>query len=157
MNRGMRPTIVAGWFGLRKIYREGRRLYLKRWAIRPQYQSGFNAWRMYLHRFISPDGIGHHNHPWTWSFSIVLWGSYTEEYFDGPGPHSSREFCHRVRTRRVRWFNWIPSMRYHRITELHGTCWTLFFCGPKLPSGWGFWIPGRGHVDQAIVKKEMNL
>lgn len=142
---------------LREIFRETGTLYLKRWALRPHRPSGENGWRVYLHRFLTGDGDGHHNHPWRWSFSIVLWGSYTEERFDirperreidpldpaytvAPGLEKTL-----TETRRVRWFNWIPANRYHRIVELHGNVWTLFVCGP-VAQGWGFWMPGRGHV-----------
>jgi hypothetical protein len=138
---------------LREIFRENGLLYLQRWAVRTHRPSGENGWRVYLHRFLTGDGDGHHNHPWRWSFSIVLRGSYTEEYLDFSAQHRGH-LClwpckypepPTVRTRRVRWFNWIPAHRYHRITELHGNVWTLFCCGP-VAQGWGFWMPGRGHV-----------
>ncbi len=126
---------------LRQIYRETNQLYLRRWALRPHRPSGENGWRVYLHQFLTGDGDGHHNHPWRWSFSIILRGAYTEETFDVlPWGETTA-----VRTRRVSWFNWIPAHRYHRITELHGDVWTLFCCGP-VSQGWGFWMPGRGHV-----------
>jgi hypothetical protein len=125
---------------LREIFRENGSLYLQRWALRPHRPSGENGWRVYLHRFLTGDGDGHHNHPWQWSFSVILRGSYTEETFDVAQGEPTA-----VRTRRVRWFNWIPAHRYHRITELHGNVWTLFVCGP-VAQGWGFWMPGRGHV-----------
>jgi hypothetical protein len=71
----------------------------------------------------------------------------------------------RVIRRRVGWFNFILADKYHRITELHpattgGGVWTLFFAGPLArdgagrPRGWGFWIPGRGHVDQVVRAAE---
>jgi hypothetical protein len=127
---------------LRTITRRAGELYLRRWALRPHRPSGENGWRVYLHRFHAADDDGHHNHPWRWSFSIVLRGSYTEEVLEvGARPH----WPFRLTARRVRWFNWISASKYHRITELHGDVWTLFFCGP-VAQGWGFWIPGRGHV-----------
>lgn len=122
---------------LRVITREDSQLYLKRWALRPQRPTNQDgAWRLFLHRFFCGDGDGHHNHPWRWSFSIVLWGSYEEEYFD---------MGHSAQTRTIRWVNFIPKRRYHRIVKLNGPVWTLFFTGPSAP-GWGFWMPGRGHI-----------
>ena len=127
-----------GW--VREIPRECGR-YLTRWSVREQKLTGGGGWRVYLHRFWSND-LELHDHPWRWSFSLILWGSYTERFADmlpwgelGP-----------VRTRRVRWFNWIPSTRFHQIAELHGTVWTLFCCGPVHGKSWGFWVPGRGLI-----------
>ena len=142
-------TALVRWRpSLRIITRENNQPYLRRWALRHQARDGTNERRVYLHHFLTPDGDGHHNHPWRWSFSLILWGSYTEEYFDAPGAdvlgYGAR--FSRARTRRVRWFNWLPPGRYHRIVALHGRVWTLFVCGPLTGKGWGFWMPGRGHV-----------
>lgn len=135
---------------LRIITRENNQPYLKRWALRRQARDGTNERRIYLHNFLTPDGDGHHNHPWHWSFSLVLWGSYTEERLEWPFPAGGNyrpcSIAPAVRSRRVRWFNWLPPGRYHRIVALHGRVWTLFFCGPLTGKGWGFWMPGRGHV-----------
>jgi hypothetical protein len=97
----------------------------------------------YLHRFFRGDlDDAPHSHPWPWSFSIVLWGGYTEERkitVDG---------IDYLKTRRV-WplsINWFRKGDYHRVTKLHGAeTWTLFITGPKTLS-WGFWVFGRGHV-----------
>lgn len=131
---------------LRVITRRAGELYLKRWALRPHRPSGENGWRIYLHRFYAPDDDGHHNHPWRWSFSIVLRGSYTEEVLSPALGVPGAEWRLVKARRRVRWFNWIGPDKYHRIVSLYGPVWTLFFCGPVLPTGWGFWMPGRGHV-----------
>jgi hypothetical protein len=147
---------AIGW--VRHILRDGAP-YLDRYSLRKQGPSGHNPWRAYLHAFHAPDQPDHHNHPSKWSFSIVLWGSYTEEirewedYVTGemlpPDPDGLRDGV--LRTRRVRWFNFITADKYHRITELHpgpgaSAVYTLFFCGPLSGRGWGFWRPGRGHV-----------
>lgn len=145
------PNVRTRWsrFGgwVRHILRDGHIPYLDRYSVRKQGPSGTNAWRAYLHHFLAPDAEGHHNHPQAWSFSIVLWGSYTEEVLTFECAMTGPV----VRTRRVRWFNWIPDGKYHRITELHPGrggrgVWTLFVCGPLTGRGWGYWIPGRGHV-----------
>jgi hypothetical protein len=137
---------------LRKIPRSKGRPYLERFgreqtleAARSDRKTG--KWRVRLHHFVGPDDAGHHNHPFKWAFSIVLWGSYTEEVLVQP-PAT-------VETRRVRWFNWIPLGKYHRITQLHGNPWTLFFTGPRV-STWGFWVPGRGHVHHKMYNRELK-
>lgn len=138
-----------GW--VREIPRETGR-YLTRYSVREQKRgvSG-GGWRVYIHRFWSGD-LELHDHPWFWSFSIILWGSYTERYSDlvdgvmGP-----------IRTRRVRWFNWIPKTRFHQITELHGKVCTLFFSGPLHHKSWGFWVPSRGKVQHDVRKAERGL
>jgi hypothetical protein len=156
------------WFSRRDIPRNNNRPYLERFGrgqtvddARDDRRTG--KWRVRLHHFVGPDDAGHHNHPFEWAFSIVLWRSYTEEVFEtpeqiaerwGPGhPYSLRGV---VRTRRVRWFNWIPWGKYHRITKLHGDVWTLFITGPRV-SSWGFWVPGRGHVHHKQYKKEQEM
>lgn len=139
--------------------------YLNRYTLRRQNESGANPWRVYLHEFLSPDSEGHHDHPSTWGFSLVLWGSYTEEVLNLNHHTTVNGVAHvrNVHPRRVRWWNYIPASKYHRITELHPWpgargVWTLFICGPLRrdpqgrPKGWGFWIPGRGHVDHTEVE-----
>jgi hypothetical protein len=147
-----------GW--VRYITRPDVGAYLNRYTLRKQNDSGANPWRLYLHQFLAPDGAGHHNHPSTWGFSVVLWGSYTEEVLETKYCYETccNGWCGaavpvvgRVRSRRVRWFNWIPATKYHRITELHPgpgarSVWTLFICGPLTGRGWGFWEAGIGHV-----------
>lgn len=90
------------------------------------------GWRVYLHRFISPDGDRHlHDHPFG-AFSVVLSGGYSEERMvalDMPAP--------KFRVRRVRWFNWIPAQVFHRIAETDRGTWTLFINAPHRKR-WGF-------------------
>jgi hypothetical protein len=156
-----------GW--VREIPRDGLR-YLTRWSLFRQWsdeQSHRNGGgRVYLHRFWAPD-VELHNHPWHWSLSIVLWGSYTETYFDkctGSGsdeaayePDGGCE-CTPTQTRLVRWFNWIPRTRFHQITEIHPRFGigpiTLFISGAVHGDSWGFWVPGRGLVAHLKRKQE---
>jgi len=157
--------------------------YLDRYSVRRQKQSGSNEWRIYLHAFHAPDSEGHHNHPCRFGWALVLRGSYTEEYLEwedcrtpnmiwfgwtcnGHGDDSPCGVRPVVRRRRVRWFNWVPASKYHRITQLHprrpgGAVWTLFFMGPLkrdpatgARAGWGFWVPGRGHVPHEVREAE---
>ena len=137
-----------GW--VREIPRECGR-YLTRWSVREQKLTGCGGWRVYLHRFWAND-LELHDHPWRWSFSLILWGSYTERYADLVDGELTE-----IRTRRVRWFNWIPATRFHQITELHGTVWTLFLSGPLHGKSWGFWVPGRGRIKHKIRKAERGL
>jgi hypothetical protein len=152
-----------GW--VRRISRETGP-YLTRWSLRQQWGDGAShkngGHRVYLHRFFSADSELH-NHPWHWSFSIVLWGSYDEYYFDGePGRTSVKGQPAEVyQVRRVRWFNWIPSARFHQITTLHpgpgGAVLTLFVCGSPHGQSWGFWVPGRGVIPHLRRKQERDL
>lgn len=131
--------------------------YLDRYTIFPQRESGANPWRIYLHKFMARDSVEFHNHPSRWSFSVVLWGSYTEEVLKVEPSWEPLWLQPVVRTRRVRWFNWIPADKYHRITTLHPGpgargVWTLFCCGPLTGRGWGFWRAGVGHVDHSAAE-----
>lgn len=93
-----------------------------------------------------------HDHPYRWQYSFILSGSYDEEYFDIQDKHDPEAFGV-TRRRRVRWFNRIPSSRYHRITKLHGDVWTVFVHGPKHGNSWGFWWPQIGHVHNELMEK----
>lgn len=169
----MSTAVARTWFGgwVRHIARETGP-YLTRWSLRKQYGEGEShkngGWRAYLHQFFSTDSELH-THPWHWSFSIVLWGSYTERFFDArdsPCTYSdyTGEPCPNheppIRTRRVRWFNWIGRQRHHQIVELHprlGRVYTLFVCGPAHGKSWGFWVSGRGLVNHNTRKAERGL
>jgi hypothetical protein len=140
--------------------------YLTRWSLRKQYGDGEShkngGWRVYLHHFFSGDSELH-NHPWHWSFSIVLWGSYEEIFFDGEPEETTFEGmpAERYQQRRVRWLNWIPSSRFHQITKLRPRFGvgpiTLFVSGPPHGKSWGFWVPGRGVVPHLRRKRERDL
>lgn len=163
--KGRAPTVRKLWpFGwVREIPRPTGR-YLTRYSVREQKPTGGGGWRVYLHRFWSGDQEVH-DHPWSWSFSVILWGSYTETYADlipnpWQGPGEPAEVLGPLRTRRVRWFNWIGRKRFHQITELHpgpGGVWTLFFSGPRHGQSWGFWVPGRGKVRHNQFRTEKGL
>jgi hypothetical protein len=137
--------------------------YLTRWSLRRQYGDDDShkngGWRVYLHRFFSGDSELH-NHPWHWSFSVVLWGSYEEIVFDRPA-NVHFKCAPSQKTRRVRWFNWIGHDRFHQITKLHPRFGigpiTLFVSGPLHGKSWGFWVPGRGVVPHLRRKRERDL
>jgi len=127
---------------VRLIRNEEGRTYLLRarlWGWMPG--DDRKAWSGYLHRFMLPDSDrALHNHPWRWSFSLVLAGGYEEERLDKTG---------KVITRRVRpgMLNFLGRNSFHRVTELHGKeTWSLFIAGPKF-SSWGFLDPDKGFVN----------
>jgi|SRR5688572_21185565 len=161
---GLLAILWMFWHGpyAREIKRNRPGRYLMRYSLREQAPKA-GAWRAYLHQFFGADDEGCHNHPWTWSLAIVLWGSYTEERlglaggFESEGTPRTRIVS--CRSRRVRWFNLLRAGDYHRISELHprrpgGQVWTLFITGPFSGKSWGFWIPGRGHVHWKVRAAE---
>lgn len=97
----------------------------------------------YIHRFVGSDpDRGLHDHPWGWGFSVVLLGRYIERYLDG------RE----VKSRHIRWFNWVPGYRFHRVLLNplpRRRVWTLFVHGPRV-KGWGFMDTGDAHPGTTI-------
>ncbi len=104
------------------------------------------SWSAYLHRFYRHDEDRHlHNHPWTWSFSIILWGGYVEE---------RRRRNGKIVRRRV-WpgtINLLGPKDFHRVLELKGSqTWTLFITGGKA-SAWGFLVDGVFILAKAYLK-----
>lgn len=98
--------------------------------------------RVYLHRIWREDYARElHNHPWRWSFSLVIQGWYREENREGPVVHRSR-------------WSWrlLRHSSYHRIQQVSPDCWTLFVAGPKTHS-WGF-LMRSGHVDHRDYESE---
>lgn len=92
-------------------------------------------WRwgnLYLHHFHASDkGTELHNHPWKWSFGIILAGGYVEEYRNDKDEVVSRVV--------VPWtINFITNKKFHRVDLLEKDAWSLFFAGPRVQD-WGFW------------------
>lgn len=91
----------------------------------------------YLHRFVASDPErGLHDHPWGWSLSWILDGTYYEERLtevDGKDHHV--EF----RLRTPGQFNRLRGDDFHRIIlrRYSEPVWTLFIHGPRR-KGWGF-------------------
>jgi len=136
---------VASLLPKREIYAEDFALYLERFRIFGWTEG--SSWKgpsLYLHRFHLPDqDVALHNYPWRRAYSLILSGSYDE--FRGKVECDKLE-CFDSRSVRAGRINTIGPDDYHRIAYLHGEVWTLFFVWPKSRS-WGFWIPGRGHVE----------
>lgn len=125
---------IANRLPMRPIYHEGG-LYLKRYYV----CTLFRYWRVYLHHFMLSDPDGLHNHPFRYSFSLILAGHYLERTRWG--------------VKLVRWFNWIGPDKMHRV-ELENTpkgnyiayddwstepltCWSLFVHSPRR-THWAF-------------------
>ncbi|HXD98238.1 MAG TPA: hypothetical protein VN646_16940 [Candidatus Acidoferrum sp.] len=86
---------------------------------------------VYLHRFHRGDMDRElHNHPWRWSFSLILAGGYIEERRSGNQVNTRAVFPGSI--------NWLSQDTFHRVELLDGEAWSLFVAGPKVQS-WGFW------------------
>ena len=103
---------------------------------------------VFLHHFVGSDAATEfHDHPWSWSVSLVLRGGYIEERRRRDDSTAKRRWLGPGR------FNLILPGMFHRV-ELHDRrpAWTLFIHGPKVRN-WGFldstsgafrfWSPAR--------------
>jgi len=102
--------------------------------------SGIGA---FLHRFVSSDEMEYHCHPWAWSYSFILAGSYTEDRafaldinfgastatLDGSTKHQRRFWPGDV--------NLIRAETFHRVQLETAEVVTLFVHGPRVQD-WGF-------------------
>lgn len=116
----------------RTIYRdpEEKELYLTRYYIFRKPKKWMPS--VYIHCFhTSDEDLELHNHPWLASFSLILSGSYKEEY---------RDKNKKVKTRILRPcnFNFIRNSKFHRVDLLSNEVWTFFVSGSKT-NDWGFW------------------
>jgi len=140
----------------RTIYRSDGSKYLTRYYIfrKPKKMKWLPS--IYIHKFHSSDADSHtiHNHEWNFSFSIILKGSYQEEYRDMK--------THEIKTRILSsgCFNFIPADKFHRIDLITPSVWTLFVSGSK--SGqekhrWGFIDKATGeYTDWEIFTKQSS-
>lgn len=92
--------------------------------------------RVYLHRFLASDtDCGFHDHPWSWTISIILSGCYWERT--------------RCSVRMVRWGNLLTGDTFHRIelpVNRRTRCvWTLFMHRARDAKEWGF-LRGMGQA-----------
>ncbi len=94
------------------------------------------SWGLYLHRFHRGDMDRElHNHPWSWSVSLILAGGYLEERREGLSVTQRVLSPGRL--------NFIGGDTFHRVDLLEQDAWTLFLVGPKTQS-WGFWDRATG-------------
>lgn len=136
------------WWALRArdqqtFYAEGlayltRHYFTKRSSL-SEGDDGRKLFGVYLHRFHRGDlDRSLHNHPWRWSFSIILTNGYVEERWN---PKTKRVDKHVLRPGSI---NVIRANDFHRVDLLNPDqdAWTLFFAGKRLSGLWGFWRPG---------------
>lgn len=98
---------------------------------------------LYLHHFHrGDDDLALHNHPWSWSVSLVLAGGYREERRDDTRPRGADVVLRDVPPLS---FNVIRGTDFHRVELLEDDCWSLFLAGPKV-SSWGFWDRTTGET-----------
>lgn len=94
---------------------------------------------LYLHYFHRGDeDAALHNHPFKWSYSLILTNGYSEERWDAK--------AQKIITRLLRpgSINRIMADDFHRVDLIDPTrgAWTLFLSGPRINDAWGFWWPG---------------
>lgn len=107
----------------REIRHKGQQ-YLERYHLFTAAPFGRFSFRVQIHRFLASDPDGLHDHPFAWSFSVLLSGWYLEHALGG--------------RRVVGRFNWVSRYKFHRIEVPAGAeVWTLFVHGPRIKS-WGF-------------------
>lgn len=131
-----------GYFPCRLITRDdGKTPYLYRYYLKKSDSSEFGV---FLHRFVSSDQQEEfHCHPWRWSFSIILRGSYSEERIgrlvrivdpnDGfpsdPPRYAAEEVAKKTFVPLD--VNLIARDDYHRVDLLGPEVWTIFVHGPR--------------------------
>ena len=124
----------------RVIYdRAGLSPYLSRWYLRRHPREDGVA--VFLHCFHRGDDDAElHDHPWRWSFALILSGGYREERRIGTSEHV------RVRLVRPGTINVIRGDDYHRVDLLSDEAWSLFVAGPQTGKTWSFWDRVTGAV-----------
>jgi hypothetical protein len=113
---------------------------------------------VFLHHFhssdvdVAPSGEYYlHNHPWPWSFSIILVGGYIE----------TRRISLDFLTKRIfepGSFNTISYKDFHRVELLEEDGWSFFFTGWRSKKrSWGFWDPKtKEYVDYKTIEKAID-
>jgi hypothetical protein len=117
------------------------------------------AWgNVFLHHFhssdmdVAPSGTYYlHNHPWPWSFSIILVGGYYEE----------RRVKNDVIIRNKfepGSINTLSDKDFHRVELLEEDGWSLFFTGWRSKKrSWGFWDRvTKEYVDFKTIAKAVE-
>lgn len=106
---------------------------------------------LYLHCFhASDEDVELHSHPWNQSYSLILSGSYQEEYLNNG--------VVKKRILKPGMVNCISHDKFHRVDLLTPEVWTLFLSGSKTTT-WGFLDTKTnkftGH-EEYIFKREMS-
>ena len=95
---------------------------------------------IFLHHFhssdkdVAPSGTYYlHNHPWPWSFSIILVGGYVEERRRTDDSIEERTYLPGS-------INTLTDKDFHRVELIGHDGWSLFFTGWRTSKrSWGFW------------------
>jgi hypothetical protein len=103
---------------------------------------------IFLHHFhssdmdIAPSGAYYlHNHPWPWSFSIILVGGYNE-YRMVSGRKPDEPYRYIWKTFLPGSINFLTDADFHRVELLDQDGWSFFFTGWRSKKrSWGFWDP----------------
>lgn len=99
---------------------------------------------IFLHHFhssdmdVAPSGEYYlHNHPWPWSFSIILVNGYREwRRIDKDSANL------KLKKYRVGSINILTDKDFHRVELTHDDAWSFFFTGWRSKKrSWGFWDP----------------
>lgn len=128
-----------------RFIRQDGRPYIERY-----YLGTFAGVVHYLHRYVGADGgdQGIHDHPWRWSFGLVLVGGYFQRVL--------KFICSRhgfiTRSNFVGpWrLNWLPPERAHQITAVLPETWSYFAHSKAKVKGWGFHKLQRDVATQEI-------
>lgn len=114
-----------------RLIHTGGKPYMERYFLFKRF--GITA---YLHRFVSGDDERNvHDHPWGWSFALILCGGYIEERMAHMDPEQG--WALRLRRMFPLRINVIRGRDFHRITKPKPETWTLFVHGSRV-KGWGF-------------------
>ncbi len=113
--------------------------YLTRKYLLPQRKHGAKRPGVFLHRFWKSDQDRYpHNHPWKFSFSIILFGGYTEHRYN---PNNRKWTQRKLKPGSI---NIIRDTDFHYVTltDEDKGCWSLFFAfghkESKAGEEWGF-------------------
>lgn len=95
---------------------------------------------IFLHHFhssdkdMAPSGTYYlHNHPWPWSFSIILAGGYVEERRRDDDSIEEKTYLPGS-------INTLSDKDFHRVELIGNDGWSLFFTGWRSAKrSWGFW------------------
>ena len=133
---------LTGNLKCRRIDRAPGQRYMERYYL--------TSW-LRIHRLMSPDkDAGVHDHPYP-SVAIILAGGYKEDV----AKHISPTHGALVVKKKVRWVNFIPANKFHRITEVLPDTWTLVIRGPD--SKVGSKKKGWGYVVNSVLTKVTML
>jgi hypothetical protein len=111
---------------------------------------------LYIHKIYEADKDAHlHSHPWNFA-SVILKGSYVEQYIEINYTEYSIQSIYRHRTKRPLSFGFGSRRYYHKILRIENSPVTsLFFVfGPKKP--WYYFINPFKNIESEEYRKLKN-